>query len=402
MHLSKRSFLRRRWKASALAALAVVGAGGLGAHRWLSPPAPRAFELSLVPAADTDFALVLYQSLGARLVPGHALKLLPNGTVFDALVEQVQGAKSTIHVLMYIWEKGAASDRVVSALIARAKAGVRCRIVVDDLGSPDFAKSVQPALTQAGCDVRIFRPLSGSDKLARNHRKLVVVDGTSALIGGFGIRDNWLGDGIHAGSWRDTNLLFAGPAVIDAQQLFAENWQEAGGALLPREAFPASLASLGARAAFIGSSQGVITRAERLTQLMIATAQRRLWIANAYFVPSSGILELLLKKAKAGVDVRILAPYKNSDSKTAFGAQHIEYGDLLKHGVKVWEYTSSMMHAKTMVVDDELALVGSINLDPLSLNELEEDALVVQDRPFADQLAAAFSADCARSKALSR
>jgi cardiolipin synthase len=98
------------------------------------------------------------------------------------------------------------------------------------------------------------------------------------------------------------------------------------------------------------------------------------------------------------VDVRILAPYKNSDSKTAFGAQHTEYGSLVKQGVKIWEYTSSMMHAKTMLVDEELALVGSINLDPLSLHELEEDALIIQDRALSEQIGRAFEEDCARSK----
>lgn len=401
MQLSKPGFFKRTWKASAVGLL-VAASVGLGVRHWCFARPEHAFQLSSMPAAQTDFSLALYQSLGARLLPGHGLKLLPNGTVFDALVEQIKGAQSSIHVLMYIWEKGAASDRVVRSLVERAKAGVRCRIVVDDLGSPDFDKTVQPLLAQAGCEVRVFRPLSGPDKLARNHRKLIVVDGTSAVTGGFGIRDNWLGDGIRAESWRDTNLSFTGPAVTEAQQIFAENWQEAGGALLSTEAFPVSTATVGARAAFIGSSKGVITRAERLTQLMIASAQRRLWIANAYFVPTPGILELLRKKAKAGVDVRILAPSKNSDSKTAFGAQHMEYGDLLKHGIKVWEYTSSMMHAKTMVVDDELALVGSINLDPLSLNELEEVALVIQDRAFADQLSQAFTADCARSKRLTK
>lgn len=381
----------------------LLGAG-LAAHVYSERQRPeQAFLLNATPSPSEDgFALALFQTLGARLTTGHAVSLLPNGAVFDGLVAQIGSAKTSINVLMYIWEKGAASDRVAKALIARAKAGVRCRILVDDLGSPEFSDTVRPALSQAGCEVRIFRPLAGPHKLARNHRKLVVVDGATAITGGFGIRDNWLGDGVHNESWRDTNISFAGPAVSEAQQAFSENWQEAGGALLPADAFPTPAPAGGIRAAFVGSSQGVVTRAERLTQLMIATATRRLWIANAYFVPSRGILELLKAKARAGVDVRILAPYKNSDSKTAFGLQHVEYGDLLAQGVKVWEYTSSMMHAKTMVVDDNLAVVGSINLDPLSLNELEEDALVLQDRGFVDQLSESFTVDCSRSKALSR
>lgn len=390
------------WKLS-VAALALVLAIAVGAYAYVaSQRSEPAFSLRVTPPSSGEgFALALYQSLGVRLQAGHSVSLLQNGSVFDGLVEQIDGAKSSINIAMYIWEAGAASDRVVKALVARAQAGVRCRILVDDVGSPDFGKTVQPRLAQAGCEVRVFRPLSGEQKLARNHRKLVVVDGVAAITGGFGIRDNWLGDGFRAESWRDSNVLFTGPAVSSAQQAFAENWQEAGGALLPADAFPTPEASAPVRAAFLGSSQGVVTRAERLTQLMMAAATRRLWIANAYFVPSRGILRLIEQKARAGVDVRILAPYKNSDSKTAFGLQHTEYGRLLKQGVKIWEYTPSMMHAKTMLVDDELALIGSINLDPLSLNELEEDALIVEDRGVADQLGQAYTADCARSKRLS-
>ncbi len=395
--------LKRYWKWGA-AVLAVLLGTGAAAHQYVESKQPeRSFRVHAAPTSVADgFALALYQSLGVSLTGGHSISLVQNGSVFDAVVKQIDGARSSINIAMYIWEKGAASDRVVGALVARAKAGVRCRILVDDVGSPDFGKTLQPTLAQAGCEVRVFRPVSGNEKLARNHRKLVVVDGSAAITGGFGIRDNWLGDGIHAESWRDTNVSFTGPAVSGAQQAFAENWQEAGGALLPAEAFPAPDAGGPLRAAFVGSSQGFVTRAERLTQLLISFATHRLWIANAYFVPSRGILELIRAKARAGVDVRILAPYKNSDSKTAFGLQHVEYGDLLKEGIKVWEYTSSMMHAKTMLVDDELALVGSINLDPLSLNELEEDALVVQDRGFSDQLSQTFSADCSSSRRLSK
>ncbi len=392
---------KRHWKLC-VALLAVLLAGSAGAYGYVkSRQSDQGFRLSVKPPSYGDgFALALYQSLGVRLTTGHTVVIFQNGSVFDALAEQIDGARTSVNIAMYIWEKGAASDRVVKALVARAKAGVRCRILVDDLGSPDFGQTVQPTLASAGCEVRVFRPLSGGEKLARNHRKLVIIDGAAAVTGGFGIRDTWLGDGIHGDSWRDTNILFTGPAVGGAQLAFAENWQEAGGDLLPAEAFP-DLAPVGqVRAAFVGSSQGVVTRAERLTQLMIAAATHRIWIANVYFVPSRGILELLKAKAHAGVDVRVLAPYKNSDSKTAFGMQHIEYGGLQKEGAKVWEYTTSMMHAKTMLIDDELALVGSINLDPLSLNELEEDALVVQDRGFAEHLGQAFRADCARAKAL--
>ena len=355
------------------------------------------FELAVAVPADADgFSLALRQSLGPELVAGHELTLLENGALFDALERDLRGAKQSMHVLLYIWEKGRASDRIVSALTERARAGVSCRIVVDDLGSPDFARDVQPALAAAGCDVRIFRPLArGFSVLTRDHRKLVVIDGRVGFTGGFGIRDNWLGNGVCNERWRDTNVRFAGPAAGDAQQAFAENWQEAGGPLLPPDAFPRIEAVGSAGAAFVASTANPnLTRSERLEQLVIRASTRRLWISNAYFVPSRAILELLRERAEHGVDVRILVPGKQSDSKTSFGAQLTLYGDLVAQGVRIWEYDPSMMHAKTMVADDDLVTVASINLDPLSLGQLEETAIVMRDPALAKELVDSFVVDC--------
>ncbi len=332
------------------------------------------------------------------MAEGHQATLVNNGAVFDVLVEEANRAQRSIHLLLYIWEQGKASDRVVAALVSRAKAGVACRILVDAFGSPDFEKTVQVPLARAGCEVRVFRPALD---LARNHRKLAIFDGSVAITGGFGIRDNWLGDGVHAEGWRDANVRFTGPAVQNAQQAFAENWQEAGGALLPDDAFPSPTQRGAASAVFVSSTASPnVTRAERLTQLLIAAAKRRLWIANAYFVPSDGIVELLAQKAAQGVDIRILVPGKKSDSKTAFGAQQLEYGTLRERGVRVWEYLPAMMHAKSMLVDDELVLVGSVNLEPLSLRKLEEASLLVQDRTLASELERDFTRDLTNAREL--
>ena len=389
-----RAWFSRRWKLVGASGLVLVLAlAGIGFYAWRKPSRP--FELeAAIPVSAPEFNLALFQSLGARMLPGHELSLLENGSVFDGVAAEVAAARSSIHVLMYIWEKGAASDRLTRALVGRARAGVACRVLVDDLGSPDFAKDVQPALTQAGCDVRIFRPTS-EEKVARNHRKILIFDGRTAVTGGFGVRDDWLGDGVHQESWRDTNVRFAGPAVAEAQQAFAENWQEAGGSLLPAEAFPSLTGAGPAEAAFVSSSGApVLTRADRLVQVMLAAATKRLWITNAYFVPSLGIEHLLTRKADQGVDVRVLVAGKKSDSKTSFGIQQTEYDRLRAHGVRIWEYQPSMLHAKSIVVDDDLLLVGSINLEPLSLRTLEEGALVARDREVAAALMRAFGEDC--------
>jgi cardiolipin synthase A/B len=391
-----------RWWLGGAALLALLTAALAYARYSVEEPAD--FQLNLPRAPEpAAFASALFQSVGARLRPGHQIEVLDNGAVFDALVTSIQAARSSVHVLMYIWAKGVASDRVLGALTERARHGVECRVLVDAFGSSSFSRELQPALEQAGCEVKLFRPVGGSaDELERNHRKIVVIDGEVAFTGGLGIRDDWLGDGQKEHEWRDTHVRFRGPAVSEAQQAFAENWQEAGGALLPAQAFAASPASSAAtRAAFVSSTAAEVTRAERLTQLMIGFARRRLWISNAYFVPSDAILTALGRKASEGVDVRVLVAGQKSDSKTSFGVQQFEYGALIDRGVRVWEYLPSMLHSKAMLVDDELGTIGSINLDPLSLNVLEEGALVVQDATFNERLARSFLADCSRAKELS-
>lgn len=342
------------------------------------------------------FANALFQSVDADVSPG-TVKRLDNGAVFDALVEDINRATSSINISMYIWETGEASRRVTTAVVAKAKTGVACRLLIDALGSSKFQEDVSPTLMAAGCVVRMFRPIAADSATTRNHRKLVIIDGTIAFTGGFGVRDDWMGDGVTG--WRDTGVRFTGASVRAAQQAFAEGWQEAGGPLLPATDFPRAAPDGTSRLALVTSTASPhLTRAERLMQLLIAASHKRLWISMAYFAPSKGILAMLTSKARSGVDVRLILPDEHDDSKVALKAQRHLYDELGAAGVKVWEYQPSMIHAKTMVVDDHLSAVGSINLDPLSLNKLDEDALVIEDPAFAEGLAAAFVADIAKSE----
>lgn len=371
---------------------------GAAAFVWSQRYAVKAkttYELALEP---TELETTLYQSLQVELEPGHTVEVVANGDVFSRITSEVAKAKRSIDIVMYIWEPGIASTMVATALAARAH-GVACRIVVDALGSPTFERILKPELAAAGCEVHIFRPLPGIDPLARNHRKILVFDDQLAIIGGLGVRDDWLGDGIHGYGWRDTGVVFSGPVVREAHQAFAENWQEAGGATLPAVELAPSPPTGAVTAAWVAStSSTVVTRAERLTQLVITQARHRLWITNAYFAPSPAILDLLRKKAEAGVDVRLLVPGDRSDVPAALRTGRELYSRLRSSGVKIWEYLPVMIHAKTMLADDELSVIGSINLDPLSLNRLDEDALLVKDTATAATLATMFTADTALAK----
>lgn len=358
--------------------------------------APLDVEIRGDVAAGETFASALYQSVDAEFTAG-SVERLDNGAVFDRLVEDINHAQHSIHISMYIWESGRASDRVVAALVAKAKAGVACRLSIDSVGSSKFQDQISAGLVAAGCEVRMFRPVAANSVTTRNHRKLVIIDGSIAITGGFGVRDDWTGDGVTG--WRDTNVRFTGPVVRSAQQAFAESWQESGGSLIAASEFAPATSDGSARLALVTSTASPhLTRAERLVQLLIAAAHQRLWITNAYFAPTKGVLALLERKARAGVDVRLLFPNEHDDSKVALKLQRHLYKELADAGVKVWEYQPSMIHAKTMVVDDHLSTVGSINLDPLSLHRLDEDSLVIDDKQFTEDLAARFLADCEHAK----
>ena len=357
------------------------------------------FEIrSRVASSGEEFSTALKQSVGSPMRPGHRLEVVENGRIFAALEGAIAKAGESVNAELYIWHKGAASDRVLRAISARTAQGVKCRVLLDAVGSPDLSDEFRAQFSAARCELRVFRPLSGPDKATRNHRKVVVIDGRVGFTGGFGVDDLWLGDGKREKEWRDTNVRVEGAAVGEMQEAFAENWQEAGGELLPAREFPKEEETGPSRAAFVRSDASpVVTRAERLTQLAIAAAHRRLWIENAYFAPSRAILDLLGKRAAEGVDVRIITAGRKSDSKLAFLWAQSDYGELRARGVRVWEYQPSMLHSKTILVDGALVVIGSVNLDPLSLNALEEGALIAEDPAAAARLEKAFEEDSARS-----
>lgn len=366
--------------------LAVLLAAGCRKHE-------SGFELR---APVKDFSAALAQTCDAVLHAGQKLEVLENGKVFDALVGDLSRAKQSVDAETFIWSKGLASERVLAAI---KKAHIKCRVLVDAIGSAGVDDDFKQVFADAGCEVRKFRPIPSPDNEARNHRKIFVIDGRIGYTGGFGVDDKWLGDGTDDKHWRDTNVRVEGPIVADMQRAFAGDWQEPGGDFLPADEFPPEPQAGDVKAAFV-LSQGspVVTNAERLTQLAIETAKKRLWIENAYFVPSKAILDLLGRRAAEGVDVRIVTAGHKSDSKLAFLGAQTDYGDLQKRGVRIWEYQASMIHSKSILVDDSLVVIGSVNLEPLSLNHLEEGAVVAEDPRAAQQLAHDFEGDCTRSK----
>jgi len=300
-----------------------------------------------------NFELVTGTPLGA----GNAMEVLANGdATFPRLWQDLRSARRSITVQIYYAGPGVVADTATGVLAERARAGIDVYFLYDAFGAADLPQRNLDTLRAAGVHVADFRPLRWYTFDRTNHRSHVrgiIVDGTVAYTGGFGFDDRFLGGGRRPGEWRETNARFAGPAVAQLQTAFIAKWAEATGELLTGERFLplADAAATAARSAASVSEAALIhsppltgsTTAERLIALSIASARRRLYIANAYFVPDADFVRLLVAAARRGVDVRLLTN----------GAQP--------------------------VVDGVLAAVTTMNFDNRSLAYNNEVALVALD-----------------------
>jgi cardiolipin synthase len=243
---------------------------------------------------------------------------------------------------------------------------------------------------------RWHRPLP--DPFRLNHRRVFVLDGRTAYVGGFGIWKSWLGDGVGKDAWRDTAARVRGPAVGDLQRAFDDSLQRAGCAPLPPAAYP-RLRSAGEHQVAVVASTPAWARttlAARMWYALLASARRRLYVASSYFVPERSLQHVLVSGARAGVDVRVLAPGPHRDVAVVLAGQRRTYERLLRGGVRVFAHAASMMHAKTCVADD-VAVIGSTNMDSESLSSPWETSVVTDAPDVARRLAERFQVDLSRS-----
>jgi cardiolipin synthase len=344
--------------------------------------------------------LALMQATGASIVEGNRVAWRDDAAVFAALEDAIRAARHSVHFDVYIWKPGGAGLRLAELVCRRAREGVKMRILVDPMGSKGFDARLHGRLREAGCEVRYFRPLKKLPLAltGRNHRKLIVVDGRVGFTGGFGIATEWSDEG-PSSPWRDSNAEVEGPVVRQMQAAFAAHWLETGGFMLPAEEFERTRPAGDARCAYVTSTDvSGLSHARWVTHIALAAAQRRAWIANAYFAPPPEVLGTLCDRRMEGIDVRLLLSGPHQDHPTVTFIQRRLYPKLEKSGVTAYEYLPSMMHAKTMLIDDRLSVVGSMNLDFLSMEWLEEGCLVVDDVPFAKAFEQRWLVDMARSR----
>lgn len=355
-----------------------------------------------LPKTDDDlFCDAIELLTRTELNRGNHAELCFNGDgTYDRLFGDLQAAHQTITLQLYYCQPGRVARRFGEVLCERARAGVRVLFLLDAFGSARLTKDYLDSLRDAGVQIAVFRPVRWwalEKAYARSHIRVVVVDGRIAYTGGFGMDDKWLGDGRHAGQWRETNTRFTGPAVLQLQATFAAGWAEATGELLtgptlfprtPEDGEGSMLASVLHTAPTIGS-----TAAERLLALSIAAARHALYVTNSYFVPDDDFVRLLCESAGRGVDVRVLTPGERNDVKSTWYAGRAQYERLLAGGVRIYWYLPTMLHAKSFVVDGCWCSVGTMNFDNRSLAFNDESNLLVLDDRFGAALGDMFLED---------
>lgn len=355
-------------------------------------------EGSLPSPGDPEFATAVSVLTGTPLTRGNKVELAQNGDgTFPRLWDDLRSAQRSIEIQSYYGKEGEVADTLRRILIERAAAGVRVLVLYDVVGTEDISADDREALRKSGVIVVPFRPLRPTTfhiMQNRSHVRCVLVDGRIGWTGGFGIDDKWLGDGVTGSAWRDTNVRFEGPAVRQLESAFAAAWTEATGVLLagqesaPEHEDGVALAGLLFAAPTIGS-----TAAERFLALSIAAARKTIYVTNSYFAPEASFVELLAEAAKRGVDVRLIVGGTGTDVRAARYAGRARYEALLEAGVRIYEWDSSTLHAKTFVIDGIWSSVGTMNFDNRSLVLNDEVVLMVLDRAFGRRMDSIFASD---------
>src|ERR1044071_8558371 len=359
----------------------------------------KAFSQDRLPAVDEPAFRKSMELLSKTdLLDGNAVEIFWNGDqTYPRLWNDLRGATRSITLQLYYNKPGRMADTLSEILIDRARAGVRVLFLYDAFGT-SFRKDYLRKLRDAGVKAESFRPITvlALNKIQhRAHIRVICVDGKIGWTGGFGIDDKWFGNGRTKDQWRDPNVRFTGRGVNQLQDALAACWGESTGDLFvaPVQAFPPDgqhrmIAGLLHASPSVGS-----TEAERFFAYSIASAKKKLYITNSYFVPDRDFRRMIADAARRGVDTRLLTVSEATDVKSTWYAGRARYEELMSAGVRVFEYQPVMMHAKTLSVDGAWGAVGSMNADNRSLSLNEETVLMMCDRDAAATLERQFLDD---------
>ncbi len=340
------------------------------------------------------------RAAGGRPVPGNRVGILFDGPpAFAAMLRLIAEATRWVHFDNYIFRADATGRQFAEALAARSREGLPVRVSTDWLGSLGTSRKLWRMLRAAGVEVRHFHrpgPFDLPSYLSRNHRKLVVTDGERAILGGICIGDEWAGDPARGRlPWRDTAIEIDGPAAAVLDQAFARTWQLSGSPL-PAAEFASEVSPRGTASVRVLAGEPARERAYRVSELLLAAASDRVWITDAYLVAPRRLYRYLVDAAQEGVDVRLLVP-GTSDIPVVRNLTRFGYRDLIRAGVRIFEWNGPMLHAKSLVADGRWVRVGSSNLNHSSLVANYELDVLVEDVGLAGAMEAQYRRDLDQS-----
>ncbi|MBW8906896.1 MAG: hypothetical protein JF611_14760 [Betaproteobacteria bacterium] len=279
----------------------------------------------------------------AVMVEGNSVELFENGAFFDTLLADMAQAQRSLHFETYLWEEGELSRRVTAALAERARAGVEVRVLVDASGGDKMGEAAPRELIAAGCQFQLFHPRRLRNlglQNERDHRKLVVIDGRVAFVGGHCVKDQWLGEAQDREHFRDLSVRLRGPIVHAAQSTFSENWVEETGELFVGEGVFPTPERAGDVTMHIARAKpsGAAPAVKILHHLVLCMARKRIFIQNPYFIPGPAALDAFCRAAARRVDVRIMVPATAaSDMPFVQHPAHRNFDVLLAAGVRIFE-----------------------------------------------------------------
>jgi cardiolipin synthase len=341
-------------------------------------------------------------SLGT-CVDGNSVEVLENGAYFDVLLDEIAAARHSVHFETFLWEEGVLGKRLADAFCERARSGVTVRALLDAKGSSKMGKAIEQQLKDSGCKLKKFHPFDWRHIGVfneRDHRKIVVVDGRTAFLGGHCIVDSWLGCAEDGKNFADVSVRLRGPIVHSVQAAFSENWVgQTSELFMGEEVFPPleRAGDVTAHAAYV-KPEGSAPAVKLLHHAVIGTARKRLWIQNPYFIPEPAAIDAFGEAVARGVDVRVLMPSTSgSDNPMVQHAGHRNFEKLLRCGVRLFEYPHTLLHQKVMTVDGTWCTIGSANFDDRSFETNEEITLGFRDTATTERLDQIFEKYAARA-----
>ncbi len=356
--------------------------------------------------------------VGSPLVVGNSVELLVDGpTTYSSMFEAIENAKDSINMETFIFEDDPeVGKRFAELLMSKQRSGVQVNLMYDSVGSLSTPKEFFKTLKDTGINVLEFNPVNplvgkkGWAVNERDHRKLLIIDGQTAFVGGINISSVYsrgsfskstehTEKGIKGIPWRDTHVRISGPIVSEFQKLFVANWTSQKGDPLATKTYFPELKSLGNEVVrAIGSSPDEPYSQMYVTLLSaINSAESQIWLTNAYFVPDPQMLTALKEAAQRGVDVRLLLPGK-TDSSLVYYASRSYYDELLSAGIKIYERQDALLHAKTGMVDSVWSTIGSTNLDWRSFVNNYEINAVMLGQEFSAKMKVLYEKDLGTSK----